>query len=116
MFIIKTVISALIIAGASELAKHSSFWASILISLPLVSILTLSWVYLEQRNLELVQNLSTGILWAVIPSLLFFIALSAAIKLGMNFPISLLISIASTTVAYAGWIWILGKFGIQTIE
>ena len=113
MFVVKTLISALVIAGASEIAKRSNFWASILISLPLVSILTLTWVYFEQRSVEQVQNLSTGILWAVIPSLLFFVVLSGAIKFGMNFPLSLLISVASTAVAYTGWVWMLGKFGIQ---
>jgi len=113
MFVLKTVISALVIAGASELAKQSSFWSSLLISLPLVSILTLSWVYFEQRNAEQVQNLSTGIVWAVIPSLLFFVVLSAALKNGISYPLSLTLSCISTFGAYVGWIWILGKFGIK---
>jgi uncharacterized membrane protein (GlpM family) len=113
MFLVKTLISALVIAGASEIAKRSNFWSSILISLPLVSVLTLCWAYYEQRNLGQIQNLSMGILWAVIPSLLFFVVLSASLKYGVNFPMSLLISCCSTVVAYLVWIWLLGRLGIR---
>lgn len=113
VFVLKTVISALIIAGASELAKRSNFWASILISLPLISILTLSWTYFENRNSQQVQALSTGILWAVIPSLIFFVALSCSLKFGLHYVLSLLTASGITACAYVSWVWILGRFGIQ---
>jgi uncharacterized membrane protein (GlpM family) len=112
IFLIKVILSALIIAGASELSKKSNLWASIFISLPLISILTLSWVYFEQRNIEQVRSLSSGILWAVIPSLSFFILLSSALKFGFGYSVSLIASCIGTSVVYAGWMRLIEKFGL----
>ncbi len=50
MFILKTLISAVVIAGTSELTKKSTFWSSIPISLPWGSIFTVSWVYRDSSR------------------------------------------------------------------
>ena len=45
IFLIKTILSALVIAGVSELAKKYSLLAALLASLPLTSILAFVWLY-----------------------------------------------------------------------
>jgi len=37
LFLVKVVVSALVIALASELAKRDSFWGALLVALPLTS-------------------------------------------------------------------------------
>ncbi len=112
-FIIKVLISAIIIALVSELGKRYAFFASILASLPLVSILALIWLYKETNNIQKVTNLSHGIFWAVIPSLLLFIALPLFLKAGFAFYKAMFLSCLITSAGYWIFISVLNKFGVR---
>lgn len=109
-FALKVLISAAVIAGASELAKRSSLLAAVLVSLPLTSILALSWTYWDTRDSAKVAELSHGILWAILPSLLFFLVLPQLLKAGLGFAWSMLIACATMAGAYAGWLRLAAKF------
>jgi len=111
--LIKVVISAIIIALISEISKRSSLMGAILASLPLVSILAMIWLYIDTRNVQKISELSTGIFWLVIPSLVLFIALPVLLKRGFNFYLSLGVSSALTVIAYFLMIFVLKKFGIK---
>ncbi len=111
--IVKFLISAVVITGASELAKRSNTFAALLISLPLISILSFLWVYLESRDATKVAELSTGTLLLVLPSLAFFVVLSVSIKFEMNFWISFGLAIGGTLVAYLIYWKILSMFGVH---
>ena len=91
-FLTKTLLTALVVAGASELSKRSTAFGAILASLPLTSILALSWLYGETGSAEKVSELSRGIFWAVLPSLVFFITLPLLLKWGIRFELSMLLS------------------------
>ncbi len=111
-FIIKIIFSAIIIALVSELGKKYTFFASILASLPLVSVLALIWLYKETSDMQKVTNLSHGIFWAVIPSLLLFIALPLLLKMGFDFYKAMFLSCLITSVGYWLFISILNKLGV----
>jgi hypothetical protein len=111
-FLIKILISSLIIAISSEIAKRSTFMAAILISLPLTSILAIVWTYYESRNTQKVMSLSNDILLMVIPSLLFFIFLPFFLKTGIRFEYALGLSIGATAIAYGIYTIVLRRFGI----
>ena len=72
-FTLKVLITALIVAGVSELSRRHTLMAAALASLPLTSILAFIWTYYETRDLKAVVELSGSIFWLVIPSLLFFV-------------------------------------------
>jgi len=72
-FLLKTVITALIVAAVSELSRRYSLVAAALASLPLVSILAFIWIYLEDKNQQKLIGLSQEIFWLVFPSLVFFV-------------------------------------------
>lgn len=112
-FLIKIILSALIIAAASEAAKRFAIAGAVLVSLPLVSILTLIWVYGETGSAQKIINLSHGIFWAVLPSLLFFIILPLFLKAGWKFAGAMAFSSAIMVLAYAVYAVILNKFGIK---
>lgn len=99
-FVLKIFISALIIAFASELSKRNSFLSALLISLPLISILSFTWVYIESKDINKIITLSYEVLWLIIPSLVFFLALPLLLKNNLNFFVSLLISILITAATY----------------
>ena len=50
----------------TEVAKRSTWAAALIASLPLISILSFIWVYLETRDLSRIADLSAGIFWLVV--------------------------------------------------
>lgn len=112
-FIIKIVISAIIIAIVSELGKRYTFFASILASLPLVSVLAMIWLYKDTHDVQKIIDLSQGIFWAILPSLLFFLVLPLLLKCGLKFTVAMVLSCSIMFVGYAIYAFILSKLGIR---
>ena len=111
-FMLKVISSALIIAVVSELGKRFTWIAAIIASLPLISILAMTWLYIESKSINKIISLSHGIFWAVLPSLLFFIVLPSLLKSGLSFPLSMLVSIFIMFLGYSLYIAILKSIGI----
>ena len=112
-YILKIVITALLIVIISEISKRSTLIGSILASIPLVSVLAMIWLYIDTKDLEKISTLSTSIFWLVIPSLSLFIALPVLLKKEINFYLSLGTSILITVLCYYLIIVILNRFGIK---
>ena len=113
LYITKILISAIIIVAVTESSKFSNLWASLIASLPLVSIISIAWVYIESKEISRVSDLSYGILWVIIPSLVFFVLLPMFLKFGINFWVSLIGSCALTGLTYLVYLKILEKLGIS---
>lgn len=111
-FLIKTLITALVIAGVSELAKRWAPVAAILASLPLISILSMIWLYHDTHDGSKIIALSNGIFWAVLPSLLFFIALPILLKVGVRFGLSMVLAVTIMVVGYTIYTAVLRKLGV----
>ena len=109
----KIIITALVVTGVSELGKRFSVLAAVLASLPLTSILAILWLYWDTNDLTKVSDLSYGIFWAVLPSLLFFLILPLLIKQGVPFGPAMFISCTVMAVSYFAYIWCLKKMGIS---
>lgn len=108
-FLIKTLVTALVVAGVSELGKRTTFLAAILASLPLTSILAILWVYQDTSDVSKIVDLSYGIFWAVLPSLLFFLVLPFLLKRSLPFSVSMIASCAIMAAAYWVYVTALGK-------
>jgi hypothetical protein len=115
-FLLKTLISAVIIAGVSELGKRSTVAAAVLASLPLTSMLAMMWLYHDTKDTAKVAALSHGIFWAVLPSLLFFIALPLFLKTGKGFWWAMAGASAAMVTAYAAYVWALPKLGVRPLS
>jgi hypothetical protein len=85
LFIVKLVVSALVIALASEVAKRDSFWGALLVALPLTSVLAISWLYVETRDNTLVTRFARDIFLLVPGSLLFFLPFLLETKTRLGF-------------------------------
>ena len=109
----KVLISAILIAAISEIAKRSSLLGAILASIPLLSVLAMVWLYVDTRNALEVSNLSIAIFWLVIPSLVLFVTLPLFIHWQWNFYVAILAAIALTVIAYFVMLFILAKVGIK---
>jgi len=112
-YIIKIILSAILIVAISEIAKRSSFMGAILASLPMTSILAFVFLYAETQDGEKVSALSIDIFWLVIPSLTLFLVLPFLLKKDMNFYLSLGIACALTVASYSATIFGLKKMGMM---
>ena len=112
-YVTKVAISALLIVAIAEISKRSSFIGAILASVPLVSVLAMIWLYVDTRDAARVAALASGIFWLVLPSLVLFIALPLLIKQGVNFYLSMGISIVLTIGSYGLMVGVLNRFGIE---
>ena len=73
LFFVKILISAVVIACATEVAKRQPFWGALIISLPLTSILAMSWLYAETRDNAQLTQFARDIFVLVPVSLVFFL-------------------------------------------
>lgn len=112
-YVLKIVITTVLVVVISEVSKRSSYTGAILASVPIVSFLAMIWLYVGTRDVSKVADLSSSVFWLVLPSLVFFILLPILLKYGINFYLSLLVSATIMIGCYFLLIFILKKFGIH---
>ena len=112
-YIAKLVITTFLIVLISEISKRSSLAGALLAAIPLVSILAMTWMYVDTKSSESAVQFSQNIVWLIAPSMTLFIAFPILIKKGLGFYPSMLISIFLTVFAYYSVIFILERLGIR---
>ena len=110
---VKALISGVIIALVSEIAKRSPGIGALILSLPLVSILAFIWLWHDTGNKEGIAALAQSTFWFVLPTLPMFLVLPAMLRGGMGFWVALAISCLLTMTLYAAMAWALGKLEIS---
>ena len=110
-FIIKTLITAIVVVTVAEIAKKSSLFAGLLASIPLTSLLAFIWLYWETKDTQKIIDLSNSTLLMIIPSLTFFVFLPLLLKFNLSFIISMTSSVILTAICYWLFVSLLGKFG-----
>jgi len=99
--VIKATVSGLIIAAASELARRQPGWGGLIVSLPLVSLLSFIWLWRDTGDAEQVARLSISAFWFFIPSVPLFLVLPWLLRAGVGFWAALALSCAMTIGLYA---------------
>src|SRR5450830_1718502 len=112
-FIVKCLLSGLIIAAVSELAKRSPSLGALIVSLPLVSLLGILWLWRDTRDIERIADHAESTFWYVLPSLPMFLVLPAMLRAGVGFWSSIGASCALTVILYFITAWSLAKFGVN---
>ncbi len=101
LFIAKVLVSALVIAAATEVAKRNPFWGALLIALPLTSVLAMSWLYAETRDNVLLTQFARDIFVLVPVSLVFFLPFWLEKKTQFGFLANMALGLA--LLAAAAW-------------
>ena len=112
-YIVKLIITTLLIVLISEISKRSSLAGAILAAIPLVSILAMTWMYVDTKSSNDAVAFSNNIVWLIAPSMTLFIAFPILIKKGLSFYPSMFISITLTVLAYYSVLFLLEKSGIR---
>ena len=112
--ITKYLLTAGIVILVSELAKRSDKLGGLVAALPLVTVVTLVWLYLENQSMEKISNHAWYTFWCVLPTLPMFIAFPLLLpKLG--FWPTLISSILITMASFGGFAILLRRFGIELL-
>ena len=111
--IVKAALSCILIAIASEVARRFPGWGALIVSLPLVSVLTFIWLYVDTRDSARIAELSQSTFWFFLPSIPLFLALPAMLRAGLPFWLALLLGCALTIALYLGMVWMAPRVGIK---
>ena len=112
-YITKLVITTLLIVLISEISKRSSLAGALLAAIPLVSILAMTWMYIDTKESTQAVAFSQNIIWLIAPSMTLFIVFPLLIKKGMGYYPSMGIAIVATMMAYYSVIYITEKLGFR---
>ena len=110
---IKALLSGIVVAVVSEVAKRHPGWGALIASLPLVSILGMIWLWRDTRDLFRLAAHAEATFWFVMPSLPMFLLVPLMLRQGMSFWASLIAGCALTVALYALMTWIGPKLGIR---
>ena len=110
---LKVAVSAIAIVAASEVAKRSPLLGGIIISLPLGTLLSVIWLYIDTGDPAQVSALTRSVLFMVFPGLIFLVALPVLLRMEFAFPLALIVSIAVTAVTYGIYVRALAAAGVS---
>jgi hypothetical protein len=111
--ILKALISGFLVAISSEVARRWPGWGALIVSLPLVSLLTFIWLWIDTREPTRIAELSQSTFWFFLPSMPLFLVLPAMLRSGISFWIALLVSCALTIALYWGMTLIGPRLGLR---
>ncbi len=110
---LKAVISGVLIAAVSEIAKRSPGFGALVASLPLVSILGMIWLWRDTADPVRMAAHAGATFWYVLPSLPMFLLIPALLRSGMGFWATLVLGCALTIALYAAMSWVGPRFGLR---
>ena len=115
MLIAKYAVTALIVVLVSEVAKRADRLGALIASLPVVTILVMIWLHLENQGNAKIANHAWYTFWYVIPTLPMFLLLPWMLNRGSGFWTALGASAALTLVCFALTAVLMKRFGVELI-
>ena len=109
----KALISGVLIAAASTLAKRYPGFGALVASLPLVSVLGMIWLWSEKPDPDIMAAHAGATFWYVLPSLPMFLLIPALLRHGIAFWLALALGCILTVALYALMTLLAPKFGLQ---
>jgi hypothetical protein len=109
---VKALISGVIVATVSEVARRFPAGGALIASLPLVSILGMIWLWRDTHDSARLAAHAGATFWYVLPSLPLFLIVPALLRGGVGFVAALSCGCLVTVVLYAAMVAILSRWGI----
>lgn len=111
--VLKALLSGAIVAAVSEIARRYPGWGGLVASLPLVSLLAMTWLYLDTKDPMKVADLAGSTFWFILPSLPMFLLIPWLLRSNLGFAVAMAVSIAVTLALYAGLFWAAPRLGLK---
>jgi hypothetical protein len=111
--ILKALLSGLIVAIVSEVAKRYPGLGGLIASLPLVSVLGMIWLWRDTSDPGRMAAHATATFWFVLPSLPMFLLIPALLRRGVGFWPALAAGCALTLALYAAMTLVGPRLGLR---
>jgi len=108
----KYAVTAAIVVLVSEIARRSDKLGGLVAALPLVTVLALVWLHVEQQPEQKLANHARYTFWYVIPTLPMFLAFPLLLPRYGFWP-ALLACVVLTVVCFGVFALLLRRFGIE---
>ncbi len=112
-FLLKVVVSGIVIAVVSTVARRSPAFGALIASLPLISIMGMLWLWQETKDRARMEAHVGATFWYVLPSLPMFLAIPAMMRAGIPFYLALGVGCLLTVALYAAVVWLGPRIGIS---
>ena len=111
-FALKAILSGLLIAAISEIARRSPGFAALVAALPLVSILGMIWLWRDTGDTGRLAAHAEATFWYVLPSLPMFLLVPWLLRSGTGFWLSLAAGSVVTILLYLLLLWLAPRFNL----
>lgn len=112
--IVKYLVTAGVVVLVSEFAKRSDKLGGLIAALPMVTVLTLIWLYVEQQPASKIANHAYYTFWYVLPTLPMFLLFPYLLpKLG--FFLTLFSCVLFTMLIFVIFALFIKQFGINLL-
>lgn len=110
----KYLITAGVVVLVSELAKRSDKLGGLIASLPLVTVLTLIWLYVEQQPASKISNHAYYTFWYVLPTLPMFLLFPYLLP-KWGFVLTLISCVIFTMLLFFLFAMLVKQFGVDLL-
>ena len=110
----KYCLTAAVVILVSELAKRSDRLGGFVAAIPLVTFLTLIWLYVEHQPQEKIANHAWYTFWYVVPTLPMFLAFPVLLP-RIGFWLTMLASVVITVACFGLFAVLARRFGIDLL-
>jgi len=111
--LLKALLSGLIVAAVSEVARRYPGFGGMIASLPLISVLGMIWLWRDTHDPVRMGQHAAATFWFVLPSLPMFLLIPAMLKRGAGFWPALAAGCALTIALYALMVWAGPRLGLR---
>jgi hypothetical protein len=111
--IVKALVSGILIAAVSEVARKFPGLGGLIASLPLISVLGMMWLWRATEDPDRMATHALATFWFVLPSLPMFLVIPLMLRRGVPFWPSLAVGCLLTMTLYAVMVWLGPKFGLK---
>lgn len=110
--IVRFLIAAATIVAVAEISNRYPRAGALLLSLPIVSILALTFSWVQHHDLNALSKLARETIVFVVLGLPLFVPLAFAHRLHIGFWVALIVGIALAVMSVGLWFYILHKWHI----
>ncbi|MDH5178502.1 MAG: DUF3147 family protein [Gammaproteobacteria bacterium] len=112
--ITKYILTAAIVVLVSEVAKRSDKLGALIAALPLVTVLALIWLHVENQPQQKIANHAWYTFWYVVPTLPMFLVFPSLLS-RLGFWLALFAGVVITLISFGLFALFVKRFGIELL-
>ncbi|KXZ13429.1 DUF3147 family protein [Bacillus nakamurai] len=95
--IVKIIVSAVIIGAITEIARRNPNHGGIIAALPIVSMLSIVWLYIQGEHKATLSKFAFSVAWGIPSTVVMLVIIGIALRHSIHF-------IVSIGLGLAGWV------------